>query len=231
MYRTEDRRKAVELRLKGLSYSEIKGEIRVSNGVLSYWLKGYPLTERQKMRLKVKKAIQIEKFRETMKQKRELRLTNTYHVIQKQIGKVTNRDLLIAGAFLYWGEGQKVTGSVSVSNTDPNILKFCLLWLERCFGVHRRNPRLRIYLHLYSDMKLDEEIDFWQKILVVDRTQFNKPYIKLSTKSSLDYKSFGHGTCRIQLSDVKIKEEIMATIRFFSEYSSKFDSKGPVVQR
>ena len=231
MYRTEDRRRAVELRLKGLSYSEIKMQVRASNGVLSYWLKGYPLTKEQKVRLEGKKAIQIEKFREAMKRKKESRLLETYRGVQKQIGKITDRDLFVAGAFLYWREGQKVTGSVSVSNTDPNILKFCLLWLEKCFGVHRRNPRLRIYLHLYSDMKVDEEIRYWKKVLDVDRTQFNKPYIKLSTRSSLDYKSFGHGTCRMQLSDVKIKERIMATIRLFSEYSSKFVPKGPVVQR
>src|SRR3989344_9817 len=173
MYRTEDRRKAVELRLEGLSYSEIKKHIFASNGVLSYWLKGYPLTKEQKLRLRGKKAVQIEKFREAMKKKRESRLLETYRGVQKQIGKITDRDLFVAGTFLYWGEGQKVTGSVSVSNTDPNILKFCLLWLDKCFVVHRQNPRLRIYLHLYSDMKVDDEIDYWKKVLAVDRAQFN----------------------------------------------------------
>ena len=230
MYRTEDRRRAVELRLKGLSYSEIKMQVRASNGVLSYWLKGYPLTKEQKVRLEGKRRFKSKNL-ESDEKEEGVKIIRNVSGVQKQIGKITDRDLFVAGAFLYWGEGQKVTGSVSVSNTDPNILKFCLLWLEKCFGVHRRNPRLRIYLHLYSDMKVDEEIRYWKKVLDVDRTQFNKPYIKLSTRSSLDYKSFGHGTCRMQLSDVKIKERIMATIRLFSEYSSKFVPKGPVVQR
>lgn len=223
MYRSEDRRRAIELRMQGKSYSQIRDEVGAGKGVLSYWLKNYPLTEEQKTRLYDKRDIWVEKFRESMRRKREANLKLIYDRQKKYWGRFTQRDLMIMGVGLYWGEGQKGGSSVSVCNTDPDVILLCLFWLETCFGINRNDKRLRIYLHLYSDMKVEESVIYWRDILGVSRDQFTKPYIKQSSRAGLTYKSFGHGTCRIQLADAKIKKEIMATIRIFSNAAQRKD--------
>lgn len=222
MYRTEDRRKAVELRLQGMTYSQIGKIIKAGKGTLHYWLRDHPLSEEQLAMVKAKKELQIEHFIEAMKKRREDLLVKVYEEQKKTVGTISKRDIFVAGAFLYWGEGQKGSSSVSVSNSDPRVLKFCMAWFEICFGISRVNPKLKIYLHLYSDMDFEKEKEFWKNTLGTNYEQFAKPYIKNSTRNSLDYKSFGHGTCRIQISNAKIKNEIMATIKIFSEYSDFF---------
>jgi len=217
MYRTKDRGRAIELRLRGMSYSQIKRIIPAGKGTLNYWLKNYQLTDEQKKKLYGRRDLWIEKFREVMKAKREEKLKKIYTMQKSYVGRINKRDLAMMGTGLYWGEGQKGGSSVSVSNTDPEVMKFCLLWLEKCFGVNRKSEKMRIYTHFYSDMDVEKETDFWRRTLGVNKPQFAKPYIKLSKRSDLDYKSFGHGTCRIQLSNVKIKERVMANIQIFSE--------------
>ena len=228
MYRIEDRRKAVELRLKGQSYSQIKEQIDVKNGTLSYWLKNYPLTNDQKQKIFAKKDIWIEKFREAMKKKRELKLKEIYDEQKNNLGKLTKRDILLLGAGLYWGEGRKEGSAASISNNDSKVINYFLYWLEKCYGVDRKDHKVRIYLHLYSDMNIEQEINYWKCILRVEKFQFGKPYVKVSKRSDIDQKGFGHGTCHIQVADVKIKERVLATIRLLSEKSVQ---KGSVVHR
>jgi len=200
-----------------MSYSQIKELIPAGKGTLNYWLRNYPLTDEQKAKLYERKDIWIENFRETMRKKREERWRMVYEIQKKRIGRLSKRDLFLIGAGLYWGEGQKGGSSLSVSNTDPDVIKFWLLWLEKCCGVKRRDRKVSIYTHFYSDMDIDKEIEFWRKTLKVERSQFAKSYIKQSKRTDLDQKSFGHGTCRIQVANVKIKQEVMATIKLISE--------------
>ena len=126
----DKRRLAIQLRKEGKSYSDIKNILKVSKSALSYWLKDYPLTPKQIATLTSnKKPMQIERFRLTMRAKREKRLQKVYEESSASLLPLTNRELLIAGLFLYLGEGAKQTpGQIIVSNTDPNIVKFVLNW-------------------------------------------------------------------------------------------------------
>lgn len=218
MYRREDRRKAVELRLQGMSYTQIQKIVKAGKGVLNYWLKDYPLSEEQKRKIYSNREVWVENFRESMKRKREEKFQQVVLEQKKAIGKIDKKNLYIAGVFLYWGEGQKGSSSASLSNTDPSVMKFYLLWVEKCFGLKRTDPKVRIYLHLYSDMDFMKSMAYWRDTLRVNESQFAKPYIKKSTLAALDYKSYGHGTCRIQIANVKMKNQIMATIKLFSEF-------------
>ncbi len=225
MYRAEDRRKAVELRLKGLSYSQIKEQINVKNGTLSYWLVNYPLTLEQKNKLYKRRDVWVEKFRETMRKKREIKLIKILNQEKKKLGGITKRDILLLGAGLYWGEGRKEGSAASISNNDPSVINYFLFWIEKCFRLKRKDHKIRIYLHLYSDMDIEGEIGYWAQILNVDRDQFARPYIKISKRSEIDQKGFGHGTCHVQIADVKIKEQVLAIIKLISKLN------GSVVHR
>jgi len=68
--------------------------------------------------------------------------------------------------------------------------------------------KIKVDLHLYSDMNIKEEIAFWSRTLNMPLSQFRKPYIKASTRVGIDQKGFGHGTCGLNVNDVLLKEKL-----------------------
>lgn len=220
MARIKDRQKAIELRRQGKTYSEIKEELDVSKSTLSDWLRNFPLTESQILRLeknkKHKKHLAIEKTRNIKQIKREARIATTY---QKQIKywlRLSKREIELAGVFLYWGEGNKrLNGPILLNNTDPQVLKFTLFWLQKGLGVDK--SKIKVYLHLYSDMDIKKEVSFWSQELDIPLNQFTKPYIKESKRTEVEHKGYGHGTCGITVYDVLLKEKVMMSIKAISE--------------
>ena len=107
MARFADKDKARTLRAQGRSYSEIKELLKVGKGTLSAWLADMPLTPEQMRQVRDFNPRRIERFRETMSKKRNARLEIAYEEAKKDIGKLSRRELLIAGLYLYWGDGNK----------------------------------------------------------------------------------------------------------------------------
>lgn len=220
MARKGDRQKALTLRKKGMSYSQIKEKLGISKSTLSGWLYSMPLSEKRIRELQANNPIRIEKYRNTMRAKKEIRLKEVYKKVSKDIGNLSTRDLFLAGLFLYWGEGTKAQNSlVALTNTNPAMIKFFINWLK-LFGV--KNKDLKIKLHLYSDMKIKESLDFWAKELNIPICQFYKPYIKKNTSKSISYKNgFGKGTCSVIFGDRDLWEYTMMAIKYISVINSK----------
>lgn len=214
------KRKVIELRRNGKSYSEIRNLVSVSKSSLSLWLRNIPLTNDQVGRIKSKKAQAVEKFRETMKLKRQKRLQEYYKEQSKIYLPMTERELYYAGLFLYWGEGNKASrNTVSISNTDPDVLKFSLLWMLRCLKIPKF--AIKVALHLYQDMNIESELSYWSKELGIPKGCFNKPYIKKTLRISIDQKGFGHGTCNLIVQNTVIKEKLLMSIRSIADYYSQ----------
>ena len=207
MARPKDKEKAIKLRLQGLSYSQIKSEMGLNKSTLSGWLRKYPLSDEQIKKLRDLNPQRIERCRNTKANKVKNRLENVYSKVSADISVFSNRDLFIAGLFLYWGEGSKSERSTTaLSNTDPAMLRFFLKWL-RLFNIN--DDKLHITLQLYSDMDINKEIKFWAEQLKLPKNLFKKPYIKTSTLSGLTYKrGFGHGTCNIRIFNRDLAEYV-----------------------
>jgi transcriptional regulator with XRE-family HTH domain len=211
MAKNLDKQRVIELRKLGKSYSQIKAELHVSKSTLSRWLHDYPLSKEKIRLLSDINEKRIEKFRETMKKKRQIRMTSVQKQMEKKWHSLSKKDLEIAGLFLYWGEGNKgIFSSVSLSNTDPDILLFFKLWLTKIYNVSE--DKIKIYLHLYQDMNIRREINYWTNTLSISSKQFAKPYIKGSNMSNITHKGFGHGTCNMTVNNIRLKEEIMASL-------------------
>lgn len=221
MARFKDREKALVLRKQGLSYSQIKKTLNISKSTLSVWLRDYPLSKQRIRELRDWNEQRIEKYRETMRQKRETRLKGVYEIQKKLILPFSSRDLFVAGLFLYWGEGAKSrTDMLSISNTDPSIIKFFMNWLNKSFSVPKN--KMHIQLHLYNDMNIDNELGFWSKMLKIPLTQFSRPYIKKTSSVRINHKGgFGHGTCNLRVNDVSIGEKILMGLKAVSDFYRK----------
>ena len=155
MARLKDREKALALRKQEMSYSQIKKILGISKSTLSYWLRDYPLSKERIRELRDHNERRIERFRETMKRKKEKRLRKIYKTQKKSILPLKARELFIAGLFLYWGEGTKSRKDrLSISNSDPSAIKFFIYWLNKSFKIPTK--KMRVGLHLYKDMNIKE---------------------------------------------------------------------------
>ena len=212
MAKYKDRDLAISLRKQGMSYSQIKEHLNVSKSSLSLWLQKYPLSQKRLGELRDHSEKRIENFRNTMRLKREVRLDKIFLKAKADVGGLSKRDIFIGGIFLYWGEGSKTRGSLTVTNTDPSVLKFFIKWLE---SVGVGADRLKVNLHLYKDMDIVKEVDFWSKILSISRKQFRRPYIKETESKSISYRNgFGHGTCSVILENKEMADYMLSCLRY-----------------
>jgi hypothetical protein len=222
-----DKQKALQLRKKGWSYSQIQEKLGVGKSTLNTWLCDLPLPQERIRELRANSSKRIERFRNTMRIKKESRLEGVYKKVSHDIGVLSSRDLFLAGLFLYWGEGTKMqNSSVVLTNTNPAMLKVFIRWLE-LFNVKRTD--LRIKLHLYSDMDVKKSTDFWSKELNIPATQFRKPYIKKTDLQSISYKSgFGKGTCCVMFGSRDLWEYITMALEYISQSNDKKSTRSSV---
>ncbi len=203
---------ATQLRKAGKSYSQIKEVLDVSKSTLSLWLKDHPLSNDQIYELQDGNQQRVERFRQTMKQKRQNRTEEAVATAQRTLLPLTVKERYLSGLFLYWGEGLKAGHStVSLSNTDPQMMRFFRQWALESLSIPPN--RLKVRLHLYTDMDTELETTFWSQELGIPKNQFLKPHIKTSSQEKITYKSFLHGTCEVSFHHAQIKEEIMAAIK------------------
>ena len=176
MVKIKERRIALLLRKEGKSYSQIKKQLHLSKSTLSRWLGKYPLSKERISELRDNNQQRIESFRNTMFKKKENKMLGYYKEQQKKLLPLTNRELFFAGLFLYWGEGNKATPSVvSINNTDPEVLKFTLFWFIKSLQIPKN--KIKAFLHLYRDMNVHEQMNFWSKTLNLSLDHFDKPFI------------------------------------------------------
>lgn len=218
MARVLDKQKAIKLRLEGKSYSEIKSLMGISKSTLSGWLAPYPLSETKIRELRDWNSRRIENFRITFRNKREKRLKEVYEKVKNRIKNIHGRELFISGLFLYWGEGSKTNkNSVALTNTNPAMLKFFIKWLVTCFNVDKK--KMKVGLHLYSDMDIDNSKKYWSNELRLSLGQFRKPYIKKTLSSDITYKNgFGKGTCSVMLDCQDIAEPVLMGVKYLQDH-------------
>ncbi|MEK7659444.1 MAG: hypothetical protein AAB338_02205 [Patescibacteria group bacterium] len=225
MNRRLDRREAIKLRLRGKTYTFIKDYLNVSKGTLSYWLKNIKLTKSQIENIKRSSTERrIENYINTRREKRVKIFESYLKNERRNLLPLSKKDYLIAGLFLYLGEGEKSNWwTTSISNTNPSIIKFSVFWLTKVLKV--KKSRVRIHLHLYKDMDIEKEMNFWSKLTGISKKQFRKPYIKKTSSKNIDYHTFGHGTCRILVEDTKLKNKVISAIRIMLEESGSYSDK------
>lgn len=225
--KTAQREKAVELRLvHKLGYGEIAKRVKVSKSTLSRWLEDLPLSDDRMLELRrsawSRGEAKREKFRQTMRAKRDKREQDIYLVQKKKLSKISEQSLFIAGLMLYAAEGDKKSrAEIAFSNTDAAMVLFFARWLERFLGIEQ--SKLRIQLHLYENMDISAEESFWKKQLGMDQGQLCKTQVRPLKSGGFSYREpFRHGTCKLYVGGVVKKAELMLSIRaFFDTYSRR----------
>ena len=161
-----EQERARELRAEAWTLDEIAAELGVSKSSVSLWVRDVEFDPRPRRaaRRRGPNALQRAKAEEIERLLAEGR---------ERIGRLSERDLLIAGTALYAGEGFK-TRQVGMANTNPAVLLLFVTWLRRCFTIDE--SRLKVALYLHEGLDLDAATVFWSSLLDIPEDRFLKPY-------------------------------------------------------
>lgn len=223
--KTEQRELAIELRLTHkLGYKAIAERVKVSKSTLSRWLENLPLTDERILELRreawSRGETSRERFRQTMRAKRDERDRQTYLRQKKKLARISEQSMFIAGLMLYAAEGDKKSkADIAFTNTDPILILFFARWIVRFLGFPKE--KLRIQLHLYENMDVKAEELFWMRELGMSKGQLWKSQVRTLRPKSFSYRDTArHGTCKLYVGSVPKKAEVMLSIRaFFDTYS------------
>ncbi len=177
MSKFQEKEKAIKLREKGLSYSEILKEVKVAKSTLSLWLRSVGLSKQQKQRLTQKKLASMRRGWEARHQQR-IDITNAIkNKAKADIGRISKRELWLMGIMLYWAEGskerEKATG-IKFSNSDPQMIKLFLEWLHIICRIPLKDIYFEIYLHKNAVNREKEVQNYWMRMTNSPLSQFQK---------------------------------------------------------
>ncbi|SRR6056297_830807 len=188
MAKVQEKLQAQKLRRKGYSVRDIAALLGVSKGSVSAWCREIKLTKSQAHRLKQRQISAgntgRQKGAEANRQKRLQVIAYETNQAKKRIASLDNRDLLLLGVGLYWGEGVKTrSGPAALVNSDPKLLLLGKRWFEECLGVTTMEFQPYIYISHLHKSRTKEIVAYWSALLELPQEQFHQPIIlKHTTK-------------------------------------------------
>lgn len=209
--RVHDKLEAQRLRRLGASYSEIISKLNVSKGTLSGWLHLMELSKEEEINLQQKLSEKkIEARFRTVLTNHNRRLTRDAIIIDKssEFYRLHCSDrFFLAGILLYWGEGSKKGRAFSFINSDPEMTRIMVEWIERYLDCPRSNIAVRAYIHKVYEQENCEA--YWSKIISIPREKFRKTTYKKDThlfKRNPNYK----GCLELRVHKVEAYVRVMA---------------------
>ena len=173
--------RARELRATGLNYKEIAAALGVSKSSVSLWVRDMPRPERLSYEECRKRSAEgAQRYWAAERPLREARREAVRAAAAAEIGPLTKREILIAGAIAYWCEGEKSKphrrqARVVFINSDPGLIKFFLRFLGEA-GVEPAQVWFRVHIHETADATEAEK--FWQEVTGAGPAQFHRVTLK-----------------------------------------------------
>jgi transcriptional regulator with XRE-family HTH domain len=200
----EVRSRARELRAQGLDYEEIVAALGVSKSSVSLWVRDMPRPPRLSYEETRKRAAEgVRRYWAAERPAREARREAVRAAAATEIGDLTDREILIAGAISYWCEGTKskphvLRERILFINSDPGLIRFFLRFLVTA-GVESAQLRFRVYIHETADVAAAER--FWADIICADPASFYKAVLKHHNPQTVrsNVKAQYHGCLRIDV--------------------------------
>ena len=182
------RTRAEELRAKGWSVNDLALELGVAKSTAYQWVKHLPLDcDAERAKAKRDHAVLMTAARwDDHRADRDRRQEETHASAAEHVGRLTDRDLLIVGAAIYWCEGSKSkpwrrSERLVFINSDPVLLALFLRFVGAC-GCAKETLRYRVHIHETADAQ--SAGDWWAARLQLPHAAFLEPTIKRHVPST-----------------------------------------------
>lgn len=178
-----------------LSMSAIAEKLGVSSSQVSYWMKKSGIDRRNRSEATyLKRNPDGDPFRIARMLSSEM------------------FELKVVSLGLYWGEGTKSSlTSIRLGNTDPSMIRIFRKFLIIICGVSP--SKMQYWLQLFSDINVDEAIEYWRQELDLDDRTF-KPSVTVShsqSKGTYRRKS-RYGVLQIVVCNKKLRNWLISEI-------------------
>jgi len=212
------RERARELRTQGLDYEEIADALGISKSSVSLWVRDLPIPERLSYEeCRRRSAEGAHRYWAAERPVRAAARAATCATAAAQIGPLTDREILMAGAIAYWCEGGKTkpyqrSDRVIFTNSDPGLIRFFLRFLD-VTGTSRTSVSFRVCIHEKADVAAAQR--FWLDVTGASADQFATPALKRHNPKTVR-KNTGdeyHGCLRI---DVRRSSDLYRRIEGWS---------------
>ena len=206
--KVEEQQQARRLRAQAWTLQEIADELGVAKSSVSLWVRD--VTFDPSARRSARTGRRPRGSDHPLRQRKLAEIAACDAWGRQQIGALSERDLLIAGAALYAGEGSKTDGAVGFANTNPHMMRLFCSWLRTFFDVDETRLRARLYLH--QGLDLHAATAFWSSVMDVPAGQFTKPY-RAVTDESRRHSKHVHGCATLIYGSARTHREVMALVR------------------
>jgi transposase-like protein len=196
--------RARTLREQGLDYNAIAAELGVAKSSVSLWVRDLPRPARLSYEECRKRAAEgVASYWEAERPIREARREQVIADATAEIGALSPREVLIAGAIAYWCEGSKSKphrrqDQIAFINSDPGMIRFFLRFLTTA-GVDFAQVSFRVMIHEHADVQAAE--DFWLAVTGADPAQLKRATLKRHNPKTVR-KNVGdnyHGCLRVDV--------------------------------
>ncbi|MBI2669866.1 MAG: hypothetical protein HYX20_01860 [Candidatus Yanofskybacteria bacterium] len=187
---------ATKLRLRGLSYGEIKKKTSLPKSTLSAWLKNIPLKPKDRKRLYTKQTQILARGPQSQKERRAREVEEIIKNAESEINFPLHPETLrLMGAALYWAEGNK-QGMCEITNSDPHLIAFAVKWIKLTFNISPLDLKAR--LNIYPQQNDKKIKKFWSELTGIPVKRFGKSFVKPVSKG---YKknNLYYGTIKVEI--------------------------------
>jgi len=200
-----ERQQARQLRRAGLPLAEIAGRLGVSKSSVSLWVRDVAFEP-------VPRAGPVRGRRRepnALQRRRQAEIDRLVQEGRARIGRLSEREFLVAGVALYAGEGSKRDGRVRFVNSDPRMVAFFCSWLRHFYEVDE--SRLRLVLYLHQGLDLSAAMAYWSTLTGIPESQFTKPY-RAVPDPSIRHAKHVHGCVTVGYSCSATHRSIMGLV-------------------
>lgn len=152
----------------------------------------------------------------------------------RQVGALTDREVLIAGAVAYWAEGTKAKPwrpeeHVSFTNSDPDMIRLFLRFLA-LLEIGPERLRFRVSIHETADA--EEATSWWADVVGIAAGEFQRATLKRNVPAT-NRKNVGsdyHGCLVVRvLNGAALYRRIEGIWWAVAEHASNLGSQSRVV--
>ena len=196
--------RARDLRAQAWTLQEIANELGVAKSSVSRWVRDVDF--------EAKPRAKVARRREpnALQRRKRAEIDELLAEGRRRIGALSERELLVAGAALYAGEGSKRNGTVGFANADPRMVVLFCAWLRHFFEIDEERMRLALYLH--QGLDLDAAIAYWANLTQIPSDQFTKPY-RAVPDPSIRVARHVHGCASVRYSCSRTHRAVMGLVQ------------------
>lgn len=179
-----------------MSYGQISKKLTIAKSTAKLWTGAIQLSERDKLRLYTNTIQNLNLGSQSQKARRQKEVEKIVSTASAEIiTPLSFNELRLAGAMLYWGEGNK-GNDCRFTNSDPAYVIFIVNWFQKVFNTPPSS--LRANLNIHSGQNEKEIRQFWSETTGIPLENFGLTYIK---QKSRGYKknTLYYGTIQVRV--------------------------------